>query len=59
MPDSKGWPGWYVAVSSLGQKGDGSVGCRIKDADGTVLVEQKSDEGKLVMCTLGLPAGVN
>lgn len=57
MPGSQGWPGWYVAVSN--NEGSGSVGCRIKDADGTVLAEETSSTpGQPAMCVLGVPAGM-
>ncbi|MGQ7296735.1 hypothetical protein [Quadrisphaera sp. KR29] len=55
---SKDWPGWYVAVYSYDGPEGGSVGCRIKDADGRVLEEQSSADGQLVMCSLGSPAGL-
>ena len=38
QPGSAGWDGAYVAVLSDEETGD--VGCRIRRADGTVLVEQ-------------------
>ncbi|TNM70223.1 hypothetical protein FHN55_00590 [Streptomyces sp. NP160] len=60
MTGSKDWPGQYVAVSSFDGAGGGSVGCRIKDADGTVLAEEESSTpGQPATCIVGAPAGIN